>query len=420
VLDLTEQDFQDISNVTGRIFEIEVQRFGGSVSTVVCPNSEFLKQDLKGKHSWLNACSAKELSERVRHILSACSESPLTTSVCVLTRQSMPIDMFLLKDFRCVLTVPKGGLVRQQQEDGSWSIVQSPERLRVLYRPSAADRVSAEAGMLTSKVLACAVAKGSPNAKSRYSRMMFAGRAAATKANILFDTGASCNFVSRTFAKQTGITVWPVEYSVRLANDKAKEVAGEATVYVQLGAFHKSVKCYVMDMLYKVDLILGEEFLDKYDCILHYGKGCIMIRKGKRHMTVNSLAFPRSQLPVDDEKSDSVLSASQVKRLAQKGARVFLAVIRPVESDPVPPVVAFVAALSLDVPTSSVQPDQPAGPPGGEVPWVSELLSEFSEVFQDPLPPGLPPKRSEGHSISTEPGHPPPFRSMYRLSPLEY
>jgi hypothetical protein len=65
-------------------------------------------------------------------------------------------------------------------------------------------------------------------------------------------------------------------------------VAGEATVYVQLEAFHKPVKCYVMDMLYEVDLILGEEFVDKYDCILHYGKGCIMIRKGKRHLTVNS------------------------------------------------------------------------------------------------------------------------------------
>jgi hypothetical protein len=175
-----------------------------------------------------------------------------------------------------------------------------------------------------------------------------------------------------------------------------------------------------MDMLYKVDLILGEEFLHKYNCILHYGKGCIIIRKGKRHMTVNSPALPRSQLPADDEKSDSVLSASQVKRLARKGARVFLAMIHPVESDPVPPVVASVAALSPDVPTASFQPDQSAGPPGGEVPWVSELLSEFSEVFQDPLPPGLPPKRSEGHSIPTEPGHLPPFQSMYRLCLLEY
>jgi hypothetical protein len=99
------------------MFEIGGQRSSGSVSTVVCSNSEFLKQDLRGKHSWLNACSAKELSKRVWHILSASSENPLTTSVCVLTRQSMPIDMSLLKDFRCVLTVPKGGLVRQQQKD---------------------------------------------------------------------------------------------------------------------------------------------------------------------------------------------------------------------------------------------------------------------------------------------------------------
>jgi hypothetical protein len=139
VLDLTEHDFQDIFNVTDRILEIGVQRSSGSVSTIVCPNSEFLKQDLRGKHSWLNACSAKELFERVRHVLSACSESPLTASVCFLTRQLMPIDMSLLKDFRCVLTVPKGGFVRQQQKDGSWIVVQSPERLQVLYRPSAVD-----------------------------------------------------------------------------------------------------------------------------------------------------------------------------------------------------------------------------------------------------------------------------------------
>jgi hypothetical protein len=330
----------------------------------------------------------------------------------------MHIDMSLLKDFRCVLTVSKGGLVRQQQKNGSWIVVQSLERLQALYRPSAVDRVSTEAGMLTCKVLASSAAKGSPDAKKKtVSRMMFLDRAAGAKANILFDTGASNNFVSKTFAKQTGIRVRPVEYSVRLADEKTTEVAGEATVYVQLGAFHKPVKCYVMDMLYEVDLILGEDFFDEYDCILHYGKSCIMIRKGKRHLTVNSPALPRNQLPMDEEKFESFLLASQVKR---KGARVFLAVIRSVESDPVPPMVVSVAALFSDVPTSVFQPNQPAGPPGGGVPWVSEFLSEFFEVFQDPLPPGLPPERSEGHSISTELGHPPPFRLIYRLSPLEY
>jgi hypothetical protein len=124
----------------------------------------------------------------------------------------MPMDMSLLKDFCCVSTVPKGGLVRQQQMDGSRIVVRSPERLRVMYCPSAVDRVSAEAGMLTCKVFASSAAKGSLDAKKKkVVRMMFSGRAAAAKANILFDTGASDNFVSKTFAKQTGITVRPVE-----------------------------------------------------------------------------------------------------------------------------------------------------------------------------------------------------------------
>jgi hypothetical protein len=161
------------------------------------------------------------------------------------------------------------------------------------------------------------------------------------------------------------------------------EVAGEATVYVQLGAFYNPMKCYVMDMLYKVDLILGEACMLDYDCILHYGKGCIMIQKGKRHMIVNSPASPRNQSPVekDLEKSDSVLSVSQLKRKVRKGARVFLTVVFPVESDHVSPVVASVVTLSPE--PMSVQPDQiPAGPPGNEIPWISKLLSAFLKCFR--------------------------------------
>jgi hypothetical protein len=47
--------------------------------TVLCPNSEFLKQNLKGKYPWLNAHSAKDLAERFWHVLSACLLDPLST-----------------------------------------------------------------------------------------------------------------------------------------------------------------------------------------------------------------------------------------------------------------------------------------------------------------------------------------------------
>jgi hypothetical protein len=84
--------------------------------------------------------------------------------------------------------------------------------------PAAADIVSAEAGMLTCKILAASAS--SKDGQNRILRMMFAGRAAATKANILFNICASANFVLKTFAKQTGITVRPIEYTACLAGDK--------------------------------------------------------------------------------------------------------------------------------------------------------------------------------------------------------
>lgn len=139
----------------------------------------------------------------------------------------MPIALPLLKDFRVLLTVSKGGLVRQLQPDDTWAVVQSPEKLRVLYLASAVDIVSAEAGLLSNRILAA-----SRKDPAKLPRMMFSGIAAAAKANILFDSGASVNFVSAKFAKQTGITIRPTAQTVRLADDVAGEILGEAIVYV--------------------------------------------------------------------------------------------------------------------------------------------------------------------------------------------
>ena len=419
VIDLTEQDFQNISNVTGRLFEMGVQRSGESVVTDVCPNSSFLSSSMTGKHVWLNAGSVKDLSERIRHFHSAFVENPTETSACVLIRDSMQIALPSLKDFRVIMTIPKGGLVRQLQSDNTWSVVRSPEKLRVMYLASVADKVSAEAGLLSGRILAAIRKDEVQKSAKSLPRMMFSGKAAAANANILFDSGASVNFVSARFAKQTGITIRPSARNVRLADDRVvDEILGEATVYVQLGPFHKPVKCLVMNLLFEVDLILGDEFMSKYNCILHYGRNCVMIQKGKRHITVKSPPLPRTAVAVEEEMSDpSLLTYAQMKRLARKGAAVFLAVLRPMDDVSSSPAVAAVSNVE---PVSGAQPDQPTEPIVSERKWVSELLSEFSGVFQDPLPVGLPPERSEGHSIPTEPGHPPTHKPMYRLSPLEY
>jgi hypothetical protein len=151
------------------------------------------------------------------------------TSACVLIRQSAPLDLHLLKNFVEVLTVPKGSPVRRLFDDGEWSVVKSPEKLRIIYLASTIDKVSVEAGLMTERILATSRkrADGSPAL-----RMMFAARAAGTDANILFDSGASHIYVSTTFAKLTSISVSPSLQKVRLGSNQEVAPDGEATVYV--------------------------------------------------------------------------------------------------------------------------------------------------------------------------------------------
>jgi hypothetical protein len=200
-------DFLDISMTLGRVFETRVSHTKGDLATDWSPSSsQLLASKLAGKHVWLNAQNSVELAERLRQFHSAYVSSSTDTSACVLIRQSAPVDLHLLKNFIEVLTLPKGSLVRQLSDDGEWSIVKSPEKLRVLYLASTVDKASAEAGLMTRRILAASHKRldGSPSL-----RMMFAGRAAGANANNLFDSGASHNYVSSTFAKLTGISVSP-------------------------------------------------------------------------------------------------------------------------------------------------------------------------------------------------------------------
>src|SRR4051812_32344711 len=52
-------------------------------------------------------------------------------------------------------------------------------------------------------------------------------------------------------------------------------------------------------------------------------------------------------------------------------------------------------------------------------PRIHKLLQEFADVFPDKLPAELPPKRDIDHRITLEPGNTPPWRPIYRMSPLE-
>jgi hypothetical protein len=87
-----------------------------------------------------------------------------------------------------------------------------------------------------------------------------------------------------------------------------------------------------MNLLFEVDLILGDEFMIKYNCILHYGRKCLMIQKGKRHIIVKTPPMHRDPSEESDDVP-KVLSASQLKRVVRRGERVFLASLKLLEPE---------------------------------------------------------------------------------------
>jgi hypothetical protein len=248
-------------------------------------------------------------------------------------------------------------------------------------------------------------------------RMMFAGRAAGTNASILFDGGASDNFVSSAFARQTGISVFPAQRKVRLDSDEVATPEGEANVYLRMGAYLQSVRCVVMPLLHEVDVILGQNFMSAHSCILDFQRSVVLMKNlGRWRVTVVRAPIHKWASPGSSFKPLSTLSAMQLKRTYKKGERVYLVVIKPID-DPADNSVNNNSGLPCSAPNYMATD---ITDPSGKERWVSDLVEDFSDVLQDPLPTGLPPERDEGHSIPTESGHPPPFRPMYRLSPLEY
>lgn len=63
---------------------------------------------------------------------------------------------------------------------------------------------------------------------------LFAGRAAGTNANILFDS-ASHNYVFTKLAKLIGISISPSLQKVRLSSVQKVSSDGEAPVYIRVG-----------------------------------------------------------------------------------------------------------------------------------------------------------------------------------------
>ena len=133
-----------------------------------------------------------------------------------------------------------------------------------------------------------------------------------------------------------------------------------------------------------IDLILGNDWLVQHKARLDFASECCVLYKGRRKMTLHVNPV-QCQSP-----NPHRLTAMQFKRSIRKGATSFLVQL---------------TAVGDDVEDTVTTP-------------YATVLEEYADVFQ-PIPIGLPPEREMTHTIPLEPDGKPPFRPIYRLSPLE-
>jgi hypothetical protein len=223
--------------------------------------------------------------------------------------------------------------------------------------------------------------------------MQFVGKAAGTEVDFLFDSGAGTNYVSSAFARMHGLTVKPSETNVQLGTGTSVSAQGECSVHIKLGNDQDKVDCYVLDMVTDFQMILGDTWLDMVKATFDFASKKCIIQKNNRRFTL--LSSTRSMLCHNlssrGKKEPTILFAMQVKRALKRGNQVMMVQL---------------TELKLD---SRIPADKK----------LADLLKRYEDVFKLELPRGLPPERNVGHSIPVEPGAPPPFWPMYRLTPVE-
>jgi hypothetical protein len=207
-IDLASDDFNSIIALSGRLFDHGVISEASSITTAPCPTDEFCSASLQCKHVWINAATPQEMRDKLLYFQSEYDALPQKTSACVLlpNRSSFPVQ--LIKGWREIMLLPRGVVICKLYSDGSWQSELTKETLRVLYLPPECNESVA---VLDGAIIQHSVLSASKSESDPTLRMMFAGRAIGTNASILFDSGASDNFVSSSFVCQTGISVIPAQ-----------------------------------------------------------------------------------------------------------------------------------------------------------------------------------------------------------------
>ena len=293
----------------------------------------------------------------------------------------------------------------------------------------------------------------------------------------LVDCGATSNFISQKFVKESHLTTVPLDQpSNVLLGDGSTQVSsvGVERLTIRLSAHLDKVDFMVLPLA-GYDFILGMPWLKKHNPKIDWRSGEIQIGTtilsskvlGNHQLKVvqprihpdpleeenlsTKMEPPNSDHPDSTPTRLLFISHREVVKSIRHKEEVFLVYVRPPEVQkkktvrwwfdpeekrrnphqfqeehisnleeeesklkyPDPP--ALYATVEANYEHDDREERKPF--PGSRL--ANKLLRDYRDVFPDDLPKHLPPKRDIDHKIELVPGAQPPSLPMYKMSPLE-
>ena len=217
--------------------------------------------------------------------------------------------------------------------------------------------------------------------------MQYNARLLNVPVQLLFDTGATDNFVSSAFMRRANLTPEPLLEPRQLtyANGDTAPVLGQFKSSIRLNGHKFSVRLLVADLSEHFDILLGKPWLAKNDAIWNLATDVLTL---KNFIRVSPLSNKTPQ-----SSFATLCSSKRLKRDLREGATCFHVLVEKLDDQT--PVISALA------------------------PEVQTLLQKYSKQFGTP-PPGLPAERGEAdHAIELLPGAAPVFKQMFRLTKEE-
>ncbi len=247
--------------------------------------------------------------------------------------------------------------------------------------------------------------------KEEQGSMVVFGRVENLKVRVLIDTGATHNFLHSRIAARLKVQPTTLKMPVSLAKNVQLTTDGLVVTEFHVGTFSAQVPFAVVQSLStRCEVILGEKFFKQYGADINFSSRELTLHhEGTPHkISLKTKAKPPCGNSSLNFMQSTECSAKQLQRWVAQGASLFYAEVVQIEKD-------LESAMEEDLEWTG----QRASPPPIHHQGLQQVLEQYSDVFPDELPAGLPPPRNVAHSIVLEEGAKPTWRPRYRLSPME-